>query len=315
MTLKIEYLIDCKKEYNTRTIKNYYCDIFISCYNDSERVKKTYMNINAKEKLWIIIPEYRYKKSEYPREKYLKEDSFNEAELIILTIGKYLKDKKNLKVCIDITGFMRQHIIFLIKYLYTININHYDIIYSEPSSYIKKSETEFTTSDVEEVRQISFYEGNHKIDTDNDVLIIGVGYDHNLMSRVLLTKENANPIIIFGLPSLSADMYQESLIRFQRVSIISSKISNDNTYFASMNDPFVTASVLSSIYEHICTKQEISNLYLCPLATKPQALGFSLFYMKELEGKSASIIFPFSSSYSRNTSKGIGRIWLYTINL
>ena len=315
MSIKIEYLIDSKKEYNIKTIKDYYCDIFISCYNDSERVKETYTNVSAKEKIWIIIPEYQYKKSEYPRENYLEDGSLNEADLIIYTIGKYLKGKNNLKICIDITGFMRPHIIFLVKYLYAIGIDHYNLIYTEPSLYSKKSETTFAISDVEEVRQIASYEGNHSIDTDDDVLILGVGYDHDLMSRVILTKERAQLVVIFGLPSLSADMYQESLLRFQRVSAISSRISNENTYFSSVNDPFVTASVLSTIYEHLSSKQDISNLYLCPLATKPQALGFSLFYLKELQEKPASIIFPFSSSYSRETSTGLGRIWLYPINM
>ena len=311
--MNIEYFIDSKKEYNIETIKELKWDVFISCYNNSERVLKIFTNICANEKIWIITPEYQYKKSEYPKENYLEGDSLNEAELIVNTIGDYLKDKRHLSICIDITGFMRQHIIFLIKFMHINKIKNYDLIYSEPSYYAKKSDTSFTESDVEEVRQISSFEGCHNRNTANDILILGVGYDHNLMSRVILNKDQAHLIFLFGLPSLSADMYQESLLRFNRVSANSIKISNENTFFTSVNDPFVNASMLSTIYKHLKKKQEKINLYLCPLSTKPQALGFTLFYMKELQNESASIIFPFSSSYSRETSKGIGRIWLYPI--
>jgi hypothetical protein len=318
--MNIEYFIDSKKEYDIETIKDLNWDIFISCYNNSERVKKIFSTICAKDKLWIITPEYEYVKSEYPNENYLEGESFNEAELILGTIGKYLKDKNHLHICIDITGFMRPHIIFLVKYMKLNNISNYDLIYSEPSYYAKKSDTSFTESDVNKVRQISNFEGSHHINTANDVLIIGVGYDHNLVSRVILNKDQAHLIFLFGLPSLSADMYQESILRFNRVSADSKKISNENTFFSSVNDPFVNASVLSNIYKYLKKKQEKKkqkefNLYLCPLSTKPQALGFALFYMKELQNEAASIIFPFSSSYSKNTSIGIGRIWLYPIHL
>lgn len=315
LKMNIEYFIDSKKEYNIDTIKKVKCDIFISCYNDSERVLKIFTNICANEKIWIIIPEYQYNKSEYPKGNILEGKSYNEAELIISTIGNYLKDKSDLSICIDVTGFMRPHIIFLIKFMYISNIKNYNIIYSEPSYYSKKSDTSFTESDVEEVRQISSFEGCHNRNITNDILILGVGYDHNLMSRVILNKDQARLIFLFGLPSLSADMYQESLLRFNRVSANSIKVSNNNTFFTSVNDPFVNANMLSNIYKHIKKKQEKFNVYLCPLSTKPQALGFTLFYMKELQKEAASIIFPFSSSYSRETSKGIGRIWLYPINL
>ena len=59
----------------------------------------------------------------------------------------------------------------------------------------------------------------------------------------------------------------------------------------------------------------ISNLYLAPLATKPQALGFALFYIKELEGMPASIILPINKSYARETGSGVGNVWRYKIQL
>jgi hypothetical protein len=127
--MKIDYFIDSKKEYNIETIKELKHDIFISCYNDNERVKSLFLNIKANEKIWIIIPEYQYKIFEYPKENYLIGDSFNEAELIVNTIGEYLKDKTNLNICIDITGFMRPHIIFFFFFMQIKNINNFNFIY------------------------------------------------------------------------------------------------------------------------------------------------------------------------------------------
>ncbi|MBC8384245.1 MAG: hypothetical protein H8E57_01850 [Candidatus Cloacimonetes bacterium] len=39
------------------------------------------------------------------------------------------------------------------------------------------------------------------------------------------------------------------------------------------------------------------------------------FYLTECRNTSASIIFPFEEQYSQNTSKGIARIWKYTVEL
>ena len=52
---------------------------------------------------------------------------------------------------------------------------------------------------------------------------------------------------------------------------------------------------------------------LSPLATKPQALGFALFYLQELLDQPASVLFPFSRRYERETSNGVGRVWSYEI--
>jgi hypothetical protein len=85
--------------------------------------------------------------------------------------------------------------------------------------------------------------------------------------------------------------------------------------YSSANDPFVTAAILSETYEEIAGRRPISNLYLASLATKPQAVGFGLFYLRELEGTASSIIFPFFGEYSKETSKGVGRTWVYPIIL
>jgi hypothetical protein len=189
------------------------------------------------------------------------------------------------------------------------------MIYTEPEHYTRRAETNFSLDEVVEVRQVAGFEGTHDPDMSNDVLILGGGYDHSLMGRAILSKENARIIHLHSLPSLSADMYHESLLRLDRVSFGSARSAEDLTAYCSANDPFVTAAVLSETLEDISSRKPISNLYLAPLATKPQALGFGLFYLRELEGTASSIIFPFFGQYSRETSKGVGRTWIYPVIL
>ncbi|MCY1557209.1 hypothetical protein D9M68_940400 [compost metagenome] len=129
---------------------------------------------------------------------------------------------------------------------------------------------------------------------------------------MILEKEGSRLVQLHSLPSLSADMYQESLIRLDRASVPSHP-SDDQVFFSSANDPYLTATALSKAYSRLKSMRNITNLYISPLATKPQALGFGLFYIRELESTPSSVIFPYSSKYSRETSKGIGRSWVYPI--
>jgi hypothetical protein len=134
------------------------------------------------------------------------------------------------------------------------------------------------------------------------------------MARAILQKDNARLVQLHSLPSLSADMYHESLLRLDRVSPASVRPNDEAVYFASANDPFVTAATLSQAWREMNARRPVTNLYLCPLATKVQALGFGLFFLSEMENQPASIILPSIQSYSRETSTGVGRSWLYPIH-
>lgn len=264
--------------------------------------------------MWIL-PEYKYATAEIG---HLADASIltdlHEAELVEAGL-KEASLKAETRLCIDITGFMRPHILFFMKYLKGLGCKSVDMLYTEPEHYTRKAETAFSLDEVIEVRQVAGFEGVHTPDMSNDVLILGGGYDHNLMGRVILGKENARLVHLHGFPSLSADMYHESLLRLDRVSFGSARAAEDLTAYSSANDPFVTASILSETYGEIASRKPISNLYLASLATKPQAVGFGLFYLRELEGTASSIIFPYFGEYSKETSKGIGRTWVYPISL
>jgi hypothetical protein len=217
-------------------------------------------------------------------------------------------------ICVDITGFMRPHLLFLALYFSTLGVRQYQVLYSEPLRYAQKEKTTFSGGGIT-VRQVAGFEGLNSPDHSDDLLIIGSGYDHRLIKAVAEHKDKADKVQIFGLPSLRADMYQENVLNAHQASdaIGINKTFDVSEFFAPANDPFVTASTLREIVVERRTLGPVSNLYLSPLATKPQALGFALFYLGDCTGTSASILFPISSSYTRETSVGLSRVWMYTI--
>lgn len=290
-------------------------DYFISAYNDSERVKSVFNSISAKEKYWLILPEYDYDISELPgNANTIMLSNKNEDSVIHDLVDTTLGEKifKSPRFCIDITGFLRPHILRLVQYIQSIGVNKFDVIYSEPRQYEKKENTQFTRN-VNTVRQVAGFEGMHSDELAHDYLIVGVGYDHELISRVISDKDSAKVLQLLSLPSLSADMYQESILRLERSSSLSIDQDEDQIFFAPANDPFVIASELSKKYKQLRASNQITNIYLSPLATKPQTLGFALFYLHELVDTAASILYPYSNIYFRETSKGIGRIWHYEV--
>jgi hypothetical protein len=290
-------------------------DVFISAYNDSERVKSIFTKIRSTVKRWVVIPEYRYVPVEYASLQdpiTFADDLISEADVIhgiADSIG--IDNLRNARLCIDITGFMRPQILYMMRFLSNHGIKSFSMVYSEPAHYARRENTQFSDEAVSAVRQVIGFEGLHDDNMNHDCLIIGIGYDHALVSHVIDDRDSARQIKLLSLPSLSADMYQESILRLDRID----QALEHDAIFAPANDPFVVATELSEKFAEIQARGEFTNLYLSPLATKPQTLGFALFYLSELEGKPASIIFPFSRSYARETSKGIGRTWCYGIRI
>lgn len=291
-------------------------DILISAFNLSERVANTFNKIDAARKYWIIHNEYYFEHAELPNNApLLCSAASTEADFILETLMQIeppLRGVENL--CIDITGFMRPHLMFLMKYLCATGFTKFDLIYTEPSQYMRKADTVFS-SDVVGVRQINGFEGSHSVDMTEDVLVVGAGYDHDLVSHTIAYKSGARLVQLLSLPSLSADMYQESLIRLHRVADAPFRVPDEQLAYSSANDPFITYVVLYEAISKLRERQKgISNLYLSPLATKPQAVGFAMFYLKHLVGQPASMIFPFANRYSKETSLGVGRAWRYKMD-
>ena len=294
------------------------CDLFISAFNPSERVSSVWAKVRATEKHWLIHNEYGYSATELPTGLTFTDTSANEADFVLAYLdwvnsrGAVLE---RCSICVDITGFMRPHLLFLVSEFERRGVKRFDALYSEPVRYLDREETVFAVGAVSVVRQVASFEGVASRDSSNDLLIIGAGYDHQLISEVAEHKERAAKIQLFGLPSLRADMYQENVLRAYRAeeSLGEAQDAASTKYFAPANDPFVTASILSEIVRRRDGIKKITNLYLSPLATKPQALGFALFYIGECRRRAASMLFPYSPRYSKETSVGLMRCWRYEV--
>jgi len=304
---------------NLSTNLNY--DLFISAYNESDRVNHVYDNVNAGLRHWLIFPEYQFKEIEIAG---LQGEIFNYSEMndsdedeIIL---KYIEENEELilnsNIAIDITGMLRSYIVFLVRLLKEKNIKKVDFIYSEPKSYKEKEETQFSL-DYINIREIKGCLGSHNPETFNDMLILGAGYDYHRITRVAKEKKEAKKVQVLGFPSLQADMFQQNILKSYKAEEDSSSgefdLDSNDIILAPANDPFITAQLLSDFIKEVERKEELTNLYICPLATKAQTLGMALYYTIECLEKPASIIFPFCNKYSRETSTGISRVWVYTV--
>jgi hypothetical protein len=293
-------------------------DIFISAFNKSDRVKDVFEQVSSSKKLWIIHPEYNFPQDDLP-----KEEVFNfsidksEAENVINLFESSsinIQEIKEKNLCIDCTGMMRQELMYLIKHLNDNNIKKFDILYSEPKHYHDSEDTKFTkkTGDVKPIDGFSL--GTKISRENNDLLIIGAGFDHEIISKVANTKKSVkNKVHIVGFPSLSADMYQQNILRSSKAEgSLSQGIKN--IYFAPASDPFITASTIQEI---VSKHPTVQNIFLSPLSTKAQTIGFALYYIYECSQKElgVSIIMPETILYSEKTSDGICKIWRYTIEL
>ncbi len=239
-----------------------------------------------------------------------------------LRSGKNLRELSRLKkfgdcrLCIDLTGFIHPNIMYLLLLLARRGVRKVECLYSEPVSYSKREDTSFAMGSVLRVRQVAGFEGSMNSDVSNDLLVIGAGYDEHLLSEVAQHKDHAKKVILLGFPSLRADMYQQNLLRISRAEDVLRPVATRRRFFAPANDPFVTASVLNDIVSGGAGVSEITNLYLSPLATKAQALGFVVFFLYHIAHvPNCSIVFPFSSNHEKHTDYGISRAWKYVVEL
>ncbi|SET62446.1 hypothetical protein [Thorsellia anophelis] len=313
----IDYTIFHKQEISYHQLE---CDLinfdkFISAYNQSERVKNIFNKFPAKSKFWVIHPEYKFEEDEYPSGgEYIvlkMEDIVLQVDLIMdkLDIKNHIKN--DLTLCIDCTGFMRNILILLLMKLSYAGMKKFRLLYSEPNEYIKQDNTKFSISTKRNPVIVGPYSNTTKLNP-NSSLIINVGFDHKLISHVYQYKESSTVYPVFSFPSLSADMYQQSTLRASKSGEITSSTQwTTNRYYAPANDPFATACIVSEIVNHIVGLDPESIIYLSPLSTKIQVIGFVLFWLYENQKYSVNFLMPECTEYSRETSKGTKKIWYF----
>lgn len=283
-------------------------DLFVSAYNLSDRVKDVYERVAAGRKLWVIHPEYELGVGLLPDGERFLDPGFGEAEFCNRLLS-VIPAESSVKMCIDITGMMRPHMMCLFFCLADRGVSKVDVLYSEPITYANRETTKFSSGALE-VRQVAGLEGIVHFNSSSDLMVIGAGFDDRQISEVAEHMDAARKVVLLGFPPLRADMYQQNLLRMDRSRSALGDVPPRWRYFAPANDPFVTAQVLREI---VGKSDGVSNLYLAPLSTKAQALGFVLYYMAECRGKPAHVIYPFSAQYEGRTTEGLARTWRYVV--
>lgn len=286
-------------------------DVFVSAYNRSARVRTVFERVRARRKIWVVQQEYGLGRVDIPVNAFLAETR-DEAEFWHRFETFAGPDWTSGSICIDITGFMRPQLVFLVVWLLGVKKTSFDALYTDPTHYAERENTVFSKGPVVGVRQVGGCEGVHRPDVTADCLLIGMGYDDELVRRVAESKDDARKIQMYGLPSLEPDMYQESVLRSFRASEALGQWSRERC-FAPANDPFATANVLQARVRREEEGSGLTNLYLSPLGTKPQTLGFAIYFATERRHTASSIILPFTEGYEAETSKGIARTWVYSV--
>ena len=294
-------------------------DLLISAYNQSERVIAAFDEIPAVIKHWIIHPEYDFSAASIPTNGFVHHATArDEADFWHEYFGAAGADEwcQSMRICLDITGFMRPHLMLALHLLRVRGFSRIWMIYSDPISYSKGAHTPFTKGAVTSVRQVRGFEGSHDHDAGpRDLLVLGAGYDDELIRRVADAKRAARKIEMFGLPSLQPHMYEENRFRAARADESVGSLSEREYMFAPANDPFATAQELHARVTEEEKGRGLVNLYLSPLATKPQALGFAIYFLTERVGTATSVVFPYAEYYSQETSIGWSRTSIYELEL
>ena len=294
-------------------------DVFISAYNRSERVKTVWESVNARKRIWINHAEYAIPAAELPDCDLVVETQEGEGEIELwlrfLNSSEMTGLPTDARIAVDITGLLRPHVVTMPLAFALNGFNHLIALYSDPSAYVSGIGTKFSLGPVLNVAPVNGFEGQHSTSfSQKDLLIIGAGYDDQLISAVAEAKRAAEHVVLVGLPSLQPHMYQESLLKLHMASESINNYSRREHLFAPANDPFVTAGVLSEYLEARPDRSQL-NIYLSPTGPKTQVLGFSWYFLCEALGSPASLIFPYSAGYSQETSTGISRVRAFDLEL
>ena len=319
MANKVDYYAFRRREHSPNRLNHAGpWDFFLSAYDETDRVQIPFQNIPAVQKQWIIHEEYGLSRKQWPVGAVELHGSFD-APAIIDFVRERANDIRCAKVCIDSTGFIRPHLLVLLWALRDIGLDAFDVLYSDPIRYVEDEDTKFTTGPVLRVEQVPGFAGIHRASVaSNDLLVIGAGYDYGQIARACEQKRNSKKYVLTGLPSLQPHMYQESVLRIAQAAESIGALPPQRRLYASANHPFTVAQVLQDLIareEAAACGTSRGNLYLCPVGPKPHVLGFGIYYLRELENQTASIIYPFAESYARLTTQGLRRTWEYRIEL
>jgi hypothetical protein len=288
-------------------------DLLVSAYNASDRVRNVFTDVPAADRLWVVHEEYDFEPPEIPSGDQFRAARNSRESAVIRGLFEHIGLESRTKICIDTTGFMRHTLLALLFYAVEAGLERFWLLYSDPATYTSNERTVFSKG-ISEVRQVDGYQGLHVDRTEDDTLVLGTGYDLDMMRAAIERKWNASRIDVFGLPSLQPSMYQENVLSVARLDAPSDTTSMAKAIFAPANDPFATADALRNGLADRLANETPQNIYLSPTGTKAQVAGFGLFFLGECRDKAVSILMPIPDTYEGRTSEGHARTWVYEVD-
>ncbi len=290
-------------------------DLFFSAYDGCQRTSTVFDNVRANvSKQWLVFPQYQVMPDKLPAGCFvcdeLKEDDYITA--FIDSIRPQLTE--DCKICLDSTGFLIPHLIYLIGYLSRMGIKKFDVIYSEPNIYLDAENTEFSKN-IQNPEPICGFSASPSVIGGDEILIVSSGYNDELINIVARDKDKSkSKIFITGFPSLQADMYQQNLIQLNKCK---ETIGSKGVEYikAPAYDPFSTAQKIQDSIDKIYEgNPNISFVHLAPLSTKPQAIAMALVYLNN-PSRPINILYPRSNTHHLGHADGINRTWVYSLEL
>lgn len=287
-------------------------DVFISAFDGCHRTLETYDKIISKEKYWLLFPQYKIPDTITIPENVLFSEEVVENEYINEVVSQ-MGNLKERVICIDSTGFLIPHLMYLMMLLKRNGLKEYHILYSAPMKYVRDEATIFSIG-ANQTRTILGYSSSPKSVNGDDVLIMLTGFNDALLTNVARDKSKSKYKYLFlGFPPLQADMYQQNLIQLHKSK---ETIGQTNVYYckAPAYDPFISASKIQKVIDNmgIEKRSDIGFIHIAPLSTKPMAIAAALVYMNN-PNLPIDVVYSTSDQYMCNHSEGISRTWRYVI--
>ena len=247
-------------------------DLFLSAFEETDRVGQTFHRVQANAKRWFVQEEYDIPRQQYPQDAIVLDAAYDSPAIEF--VRDRILEHGDMRLCIDSTGFIRPHLLVLLRAIKESGLQAFDVLYSDPIRYVNDENTDFTLGPVIEVRQVPGFEGVHNpAPAGSDILVVGAGYDVDQIIQACDERLYRKKYVITGLPSLQAHMYQESVLQIDKASDWIGELSNRHRLYASANQPFSVAQVLQDLVrserlEAAARGESEPNLYFCPIGPK-----------------------------------------------
>jgi len=226
---------------------------------------------------------------------------------IVIEIDKILKsipkERKNINITLDITGFPRNELLVLIYYLRHLSrVGIIRILYISPKIY-----GDWLTDGYRYFMIPPFFEGHLPTSEKKTALFILTGFEYE---RALALIDDIEPsILLLGKPNPGTsedfrETSQDIIDRLKRIRRLSSSVHD-----IPANNPFKCRDRIEEIFQ----ENPNYNFYVAPMGTKLEVLGTYLAYERN---DNFMIVYPFPLAYNvRNYSEGCRDIYeIFLIN-